>query len=220
MPQFSTQFPTAFSPKNSRLLIVLSIDEIRELAAWNPPNRISHAYRDSLIISTLALTGLRRAEIAHLTIGNFLVFSGQPWICDFVGKRGYRRSVPIPPLLYKRYADYWNAFDSLNPENPALRRVRAPYSPIGPDTVALTVVRRTLEILGHSVRCHILRHSIATAWLRSGVDLKTVQVLLGHRSVGTTSRYLHTSADSLVSAVLGVSPSHPQQQLWKEFSHA
>ncbi len=67
-----------------------------------------------------------------------------------------------------------------------------------------TMVRKALEHAGLVKRRmgpHLLRHSGASRYLMAGTDVKTIQALLGHSNLSTTSRYVHTTAKAMEEAV-------------------
>lgn len=134
------------------------------------------------VVTILAETGMRRGEV--LTLRWDQVDRLKAEITLSRTKTGRSRIVPLSPRALEAVLTL--------PRNP-----RSPWLVLG-DVAAGT---RRLNITGAwksvtrrvGVRCriHDLRHYRATQWLRQGVDLRTVQGLLGHTSMATTARYLH-----------------------------
>jgi len=211
MPRFTAGNSPGF-------LTVLTTPELITLLSWRPSDPLSPGYRDSLIIALAGACALRRAEITALKIPGLVVVAGRPWI-NFIGKGSRPRSVPVPGWLYRRLVDYRNAraIDIDDPlQDQLLRRARSPYWRISSQTVYQVIRRRSRELLGFHVRPHILRHSAATAWLHQGASLKTVQLLLGHTSIATTSIYLHSSSEDLIRAVEGLQVGPLQLQFFQK----
>ncbi|MGC4932593.1 tyrosine-type recombinase/integrase [Gordonia sp. DT30] len=76
--------------------------------------------------------------------------------------------------------------------------------------------KRWSDLLGFDIRPHQLRHTRATIWLRGlegdAIDLDVVRVLLGHRSIETTSKYTHADDEALRKAVLNSTVSRRELQ--------
>lgn len=111
------------------------------------------------------------------------------------GKRGRDRYVPLPTRLLLALREYWR-----------IERVTGPCLFPGKDLrthVSFEPVRDALRKavaacgLSKRVTVHTLRHSFATHLLEGGTDLRTIQELLGHRSIKTTARYVHIGAARL-----------------------
>ncbi|MCK5651510.1 MAG: tyrosine-type recombinase/integrase, partial [Gemmatimonadetes bacterium] len=148
------------------------------------------------ILKLLPKTGLRISEICGLSRSNLVRQTGVAGI-KFRGKRDEERFVPLnsaAQTALKRYLDLYEPDHWLFQGNSS--------GPISPEAVRKVCrkMRTAYPALG-DLSPHVLRHTFATMALRNGADLRTVQALLGHKSIQTTARYLHPDAGILQSAV-------------------
>jgi len=177
-----------------RLPMVLSADELRrlfEVVARHP--------RHKALLMTLYGAGLRISEALALRPTD--IDSGRMLVHVRGGKGNKDRMVKLSAQLLAALRESWRG----RPANDAglwlFPQVKNPNRPMDAAT-AERLVTRTAKRAGIARRVtpHTLRHSYATHLLDAGVNLRTIQVLLGHTSLKTTSLYMHVSQARLRAA--------------------
>jgi site-specific recombinase XerD len=152
------------------------------------------------ILLLLPLTGLRISEACELP-RKALVKRGRTTGLLVVGKGNKERWVPLSKRAKRVLAKYMRG------ERPTSSWLFPSYQNVtrhvSPQTVRahLRSIRDDLPGYAAEVTPHILRHTAATRLLAAGVDLRTVQAILGHASIQTTAKYLHPSSDMLSEAM-------------------
>lgn len=175
-----------FPKKPKKLPVVLSVKEVGVLLAA-VENRKHRA-----ILETLYGAGLRLGEALGLRVSD--IDSGRMVLHVRQGKGRKDRYVALSPTLLRRLREYWKLYQPAE----LLFAGREPERPLSPSVVQTAILaarkKAGLRKLAH---CHTLRHSFATHLLEAGVDLRTIQILLGHQSLSTTAVYLHIASKSL-----------------------
>jgi len=150
--------------------------------------------RDRAVLLLLYGSGLRIAEALALKggdqpLGEVLLVSG---------KGGKQRLVPVLPITRAAVADYVRQCPWPLTRDASLFR-GAKGGPLSPGMVqrAVAAARRALG-LPESATPHALRHSFATHLLGAGADLRALQELLGHASLGSTQIYTRVDAAQLL----------------------
>jgi site-specific recombinase XerD len=176
--------PTCRKPQ--ALPVVMSPDEVSRFldAVENRKHR--------MILTVCYAAGLRISEAVKLTP---TAIDNKRMVIRVEGGKGRKdRYVMLSPVLLEMLREYWSRvrpkewlFPGRNPEKP--------ISPLVID-LACRAARRKCDI-AKPVTPHSLRHAFAVHLLESGADLRTIQLLLGHRNLSTTARYLRLATSKV-----------------------
>ncbi len=180
------EIPMAKVPK--RLPVVLSREDVGRLFA------ACGTLRTRTVLMTTYAAGLRVSEVCALQVSD--IESAPDRMCLKVrqGKGGQDRYTLLSPRLLETLRLYWQT----SRPRPWLFPNQAGDGPMH-DRTAQRMYWAACEAAGltNAAGIHTLRHSFATHLLEAGVDLHTIQRLLGHGHISTTMRYLHLARNRL-----------------------
>jgi site-specific recombinase XerD len=178
-----------YGRRPKRIPRVLGREEVGELLACLPQR--SHR----VLLTTIYATGLRISEALALSVAD--IDSRELTILVARGKGNKQRLVPLSPRLLEELRSWWRTH----------RHPQWIFPGKGPDQpLAADVVQRACQHaaayagLKPGVSPHTLRHTYATELLEAGIDLLTIQKILGHTSLRTTLLYTHVRRDHLQAA--------------------
>ncbi|MCI0355328.1 MAG: site-specific integrase [Acidobacteria bacterium] len=169
-----------------RVPVTLSREEVGRLLSK------AAGLRERAAMEIAYAAGLRLNEVLHLRVTD--IDSERMIMRVEQGKGKKDRNVMLSPTLLETLRAYWRQ----SRPQVWLFPGQGGNRPLHP-----TVIQRAFQQAKQEARVtkpvsfHSLRHTFATHLLESGVDVRTIQVLLGHRSLGSTQRYVHVAGDYL-----------------------
>ena len=154
--------------------------------------------RNKLLIDLLYTTGMRRAELIHLKMGNIDLANR---VVKVVGKRNKERIIPILPVIADQFNWYLKERTSILVGNDEDYFFLTKKGLKLNDSFVYRLINSYFSTVSEKVKKspHILRHTFATHLLSNGADLNSVKELLGHSSLASTQIYTHNSLSELKS---------------------
>lgn len=194
-----------------RLPEVLSTDEIDQIQKSIDLSK-PEGQRNKTIIEVLFSCGLRVSELVNLKLSNLYLEEG---FVRVTGKGSKERLVPISSKAI-RELKYWFVDRNLmkiqqGEEDYVFLNRRGKHLT---RTMILIMLKRQAVAAGitKTISPHTLRHSFATELLKGGADLRAIQAMLGHESIGTTELYMHIDTTTLREEILQHHPRNMKEK--------
>ena len=159
------------------------------------------AARNRALLFLIFGSGMRISEALSLTTRQI---SGRPDTLRIIGKGGKERIVPILPAVWQAIDGYLDMRPAADSEYLFQSVKGLPMSPRMAQKM-IEDLRRALGLPDY-ITPHALRHSFATALLANGVDLRSIQELLGHASLSTTQIYTKVNTADIMAAYNAAHP--------------
>jgi len=172
--------------KDNRLPEVLSKEEVIKLIESTDNNK------SRLIVSVLYSTGLRVSELVNLKVEDINFNDNTGWVRK--GKGSKDRFFALSKNLAGELKEYLNGREHIY----VFSKDKALTTRNIQKIIHFTKKRADIN---KKVTPHTLRHSFATHLLEQGTDIRTIQVMLGHSSLNTTSLYTHISGEQIRKVV-------------------
>ncbi len=186
-PRLRPPAPRALSPA----------DALAATSGESAPTPFTEA-RDAALFTLLYGCGLRIAEALALDVRDApMPGGGEP--LRVLGKGAKERLVPVLPAVREAVAAWLAVYRPASPALPLFPGVKGGRLNAGVAQRSMRDHRRALGLPEHATP-HALRHSFATHLLAGGADLRSIQELLGHASLGTTQRYTAVDEARLLAA--------------------
>src|SRR5574344_1135137 len=195
-----------FRPKEKKRLPEFYTQDAMAEYLNRPVGDNYEALRDRTIVMLIYGTGMRRAEVTGLTIGNLDISRS---IFKIVGKGNKEREIPVIPSLLENLLVYLQLRNKTFPqcETDAFfltNKGGEVYLKFVNDIVKKELTG--LKGFSGKKSPHVLRHSFATALLNNGADLNSIKEVLGHSSLAATQVYTHNSFEQLKKVYLTAHP--------------
>ena len=176
--------------KEYRLPVILSPEEVLQLLQAAP------SFSHRVIFSTMYGTGMRVSEALHLRVPD--IDSQRMMIRIQQGKGHKDRYVQLSPKLLELLRTYWR---TVRPQE-WLFPGQVPNQPLGREAVGQAITHASQRAgLRKDPSPHSLRHAYAVHLLEAGANLRKIQLLLGHRSLATTARYLCLATHTICATI-------------------
>ena len=179
------------------------LEQAIDLTKWE-------GHRNRAIIEVLFSCGLRVSELTNLKLSN--IYVDEQYI-RVMGKGSKERLVPISPRALDEL-NYWFADRNemkIKPGEEDYVFLNRRGHHLTRTMILIMIKRYALEAgIKKTISPHTLRHSFATSLLEGGADLRAIQAMLGHESIGTTEIYTHIDTSTLRQEILEHHPRNIQ----------